>query len=40
VGRTDYQGLWEGPQARAHVEALQARAFEYWSGGGASGGWG
>ena len=26
----DYEGLWEGPEARALVEQLQARAFDYW----------
>ena len=26
----DYSGLWEGPQARALVGRLQARAFDYW----------
>jgi len=31
VGRTDYQGLWEGPQARVHIDALQAVTFDYWS---------
>jgi hypothetical protein len=30
VGRRDWQGLWEGPEARRHVEAVQARAFAYW----------
>lgn len=25
-----YEGLWEGPEARALVEQLQARAFDYW----------
>ena len=25
-------GSWEGPAARALVERLQARAFQYWSG--------
>ena len=26
----DYDGLWDGPQAKALVERLQARAFDYW----------
>ena len=26
----DYEGLWEGPEARAQVELLQGRAFDYW----------
>jgi hypothetical protein len=26
----DYGGLWEGPEAKALVEKLQARAFDYW----------
>ena len=26
----DYEGLWEGPEARALVELLQGRAFDYW----------
>ncbi len=30
VGRSDHRGPWEGPQARAHVAALQARAFAFW----------
>lgn len=30
VGRRDHEGPWEGPQARAHVRALQARAFDFW----------
>ena len=25
-----YEGLWEGPEARALVEQLQTRAFDYW----------
>ena len=25
-----YEGLWEGPEARALVEQLQARTFDYW----------
>jgi hypothetical protein len=30
IGRRDYAGAREGPAARAHVEAVQAAAFEYW----------
>lgn len=30
TGRSDYAGLWTGPVARAHVDAIQARAFAYW----------
>ena len=26
----DHGGLWEGPEAKALVEKLQARAFDYW----------
>ena len=26
-----YEGLWEGPEARALIDRLQARAFDYWS---------
>jgi hypothetical protein len=26
----EYEGLWEGSEARALVERLQARAFDYW----------
>ncbi len=31
VGRRDYAGLWEGSAARAHVDAVQAAAFEFWA---------
>jgi hypothetical protein len=30
TGRTDYQGLWVGPEAQAHVQRLQAEVFAYW----------
>jgi shikimate 5-dehydrogenase len=30
TGRTDYAGLWTGPEARAHIDAIQAKAFAYW----------
>jgi hypothetical protein len=30
TGRTDYTGLWTGAEARAHIDAIQARAFAYW----------
>jgi len=29
-----YVGPWQGPTARAHVTALQGRAFRYWSASG------
>jgi hypothetical protein len=32
IGRRDYAGAWEGPQAWAHVDAVQAAAFEFWGG--------
>jgi hypothetical protein len=32
VGRTDYQGAWEGAEARAYLAKHQQRAFEYWGG--------
>ncbi len=31
VGRSDYRGQWTGPAARAHVDRLQAAAFDYWA---------
>ena len=31
IGRTDYQGEWTGPAARAFVNAIQQRSFDYWS---------
>ena len=30
----DYDGLWEGPEAKALVERLQALAFDYWRSNG------
>lgn len=30
VAERGWQGPWEGPQARAHVAHLQARAFDFW----------
>lgn len=30
VGRTDYRGEWTGPAARRYLDAIQAKAFEYW----------
>ena len=30
VGRTDYQGEWTGPAARHFLDAIQAKAFDYW----------
>lgn len=31
VSRDDYQGPWEGAEARAYLAEHQKRAFEYWS---------
>ena len=31
IGRSDWQGAWEGPEAKAFVEGLQAAAFERWA---------
>jgi hypothetical protein len=30
TGRDDYSGQWTGPDAQAHVAALQAQVFAYW----------
>lgn len=30
IGRRDAPATWTGPEARAYVAALQARAFAYW----------
>ncbi len=30
IGRTDYQGEWTGPAARAFLNAIQQRSFDYW----------
>jgi hypothetical protein len=30
VGRSDYQGEWTGPAARRYLDAIQAKAFDYW----------
>ncbi len=30
TGRKDYRGLWTGPEAMAHIKAIQGRAFAYW----------
>lgn len=30
MGERGYVGPWEGPAARAHIDALQRRAFRYW----------
>jgi hypothetical protein len=30
VGRTDYQGEWAGSAARSFLDAIQAKAFDYW----------
>jgi hypothetical protein len=32
VGRSDYQGEWTGPAARRFLDAIQAKAFDYWEG--------
>lgn len=30
TGRTDYQGEWTGPQAKAHIRNLQGAIFAFW----------
>ncbi len=30
TGRSDYSGLWTGPEATAFIRSLQAKAFTYW----------
>jgi hypothetical protein len=30
VGRTQYRGSWTGPDARAHIDEIQRKAFRYW----------
>lgn len=30
ISRHDYQGPWEGAEARAYLAEQQKRAFEYW----------
>jgi hypothetical protein len=30
TGRTDYQGLWTGPEAQGHIAKLQHTVFAYW----------
>jgi hypothetical protein len=30
VGRHDYQGAWEGPEARAYLAGHQQKTFAYW----------
>jgi hypothetical protein len=30
VGRTQYRGSWTGPDARAYIDEIQAKAFRYW----------
>jgi hypothetical protein len=32
VGRSDYAGAWEGPEARTYLDAVQRVAIAYWSG--------
>jgi hypothetical protein len=31
VGRRDWGGLWEGPDALRFVQGVQGRAFAYWT---------
>ncbi|WP_439532813.1 ribose-phosphate pyrophosphokinase [Polymorphobacter sp.] len=31
VGRTDWHGPWQGPEAHAHVARLQMMAFDHWA---------
>ena len=31
VSRPDWQGLWQGPPAEAHVRRLQQAAFTHWA---------
>jgi hypothetical protein len=30
IGRTDYQGSWTGPEARAFLSSIQQHSFDYW----------
>jgi hypothetical protein len=30
VGRTQYKGLWEGPEAQKYIQRLQQKTFRYW----------
>ena len=30
VGRTAYRGSWTGPEARAYIAKVQAKAFRHW----------
>jgi hypothetical protein len=30
VGRSDYNGVWEGAEARAYLAIHQNRAFDFW----------
>ncbi len=30
TSRTDYQGRWTGPEAKAHIGGLQGKAFAFW----------
>lgn len=30
IGRTDYQGQWTGPEARAFLNRIQNQTFDYW----------
>jgi hypothetical protein len=30
AGRRDWDGLWDGPAAAAHIHSIQQKAFDYW----------
>jgi hypothetical protein len=30
AGRTDYQGLWTGPEAATFIRKIQSQTFHYW----------
>ncbi len=30
TGRTDYAGVWEGPEAASFIREVQGRAFDHW----------
>jgi hypothetical protein len=32
TGRSDYQGPWEGAEARAYLAKHQTKAFDFWRG--------
>lgn len=31
IGRTDYAGAWEGPEARTYLDKVQRVAIAYWT---------